>query len=88
MNTFHIKTASGIEKKDTLAETLGADPDKDNLMFISAHDDDSPIGAGMVIAKAVEEGFNIYAVIATNGIMGYCSAEQQNSIVEIRAKET
>jgi LmbE family N-acetylglucosaminyl deacetylase len=85
---FSIRTDSGIEKKETLASVIGATPGKDTIMFIAAHDDDSPIGAGLAMAKAVDEGFDVHMVMCTNGCMGYCSMDQKENISSIRMNET
>lgn len=85
---FHIRSGKSIKKKATLADTLSITPGKDRLMFVSAHDDDSPIGAGLIIAQAVKEGFDVDAVISTNGRMGYCTDDQRDKIIDIRAAET
>lgn len=57
-------------------------------MFVSPHDDDLCIGAGLLIQAAVEAGAEVQAVIVTDGCLGYCEASQQADIVDVRKAET
>ena len=61
---------------------------KECFLFISPHDDDVIIGAGLLIQLAVKENVPVYILIVTDGSMGYCSAEEKDSITDIRRKET
>jgi len=62
--------------------------DKERFLFVSPHDDDIVVGAGLLVQLAVKENVDVYIVIATDGSMGYCSEEERDSIAEIRRKET
>jgi len=57
-------------------------------MFVSPHDDDLCIGAGLLMQAAVDAGADVQAVIVTDGCLGYCEASQQDDIVEVRKAET
>ncbi len=60
----------------------------EKIMVVVPHDDDLMIGAGMMLMACSEKNIPIIAVITTDGSMGYCTAEQQADIIEIRKKET
>lgn len=57
-------------------------------LFISPHDDDVVMGAGLLLQRAVPDGIRIHVAVTTDGSMGYCSEEDRPRIVEIRAAET
>lgn len=65
----------------------GAEPGA-TWLFVSPHDDDLCIGAGLTIQAARRAGVDVQALIVTDGCLGYCRAEQRESIVEIRRAET
>jgi LmbE family N-acetylglucosaminyl deacetylase len=62
--------------------------DKEKFLFISPHDDDVVLGAGLFIQLALKEKIPVYLLIVTDGTMGYCSKQQKDTIGEIRRKET
>ncbi|MBL8027855.1 MAG: PIG-L family deacetylase [Fibrobacteres bacterium] len=62
--------------------------DKECFMFVSPHDDDAALGAGLFIQHTREEGIPVYILIVTDGSQGYCKAEQRGTIVETRKAET
>jgi LmbE family N-acetylglucosaminyl deacetylase len=57
-------------------------------LFVSPHDDDLSIGAGLLMQAAVDAGVNVECLIVTDGCLGYCQPEQQDDIVNIRHGET
>ncbi len=61
---------------------------KESFLFISPHDDDIVVGAGLFIQQAVSENVPVHILIVTDGSMGYCSAEEQKNIADIRRNET
>ena len=76
-------------KGDTLASVSKHwQGDKEKFLFISPHDDDVVLGAGLFIQLAQRENVPVYILIVTDGSMGYCNKEQRNNISEIRQKET
>lgn len=56
-------------------------------MFVSPHDDDVVIGAGLTFQVGIHEGARVHAVVMTDGRMGYCRVEQRRNIVKIRRAE-
>lgn len=70
------------------AATGGATLAGQTWMFVSPHDDDLCIGAGLLMQAAVDAGADVQAVIVTDGCLGYCEASQQDDIVEVRKAET
>lgn len=87
MTQIGIRSKSGLTAVPTLQKALDAAP-RERLLFICPHDDDGAIGAGMLIAQACQEGFDVHIGIATDGRMGYCSLSQKRAITQIRLKET
>jgi LmbE family N-acetylglucosaminyl deacetylase len=61
---------------------------REKFLFISPHDDDVVLGAGLFIQLAHREHVPIHVMIVTDGAMGYCSEEEKKGIVDIRRKET
>lgn len=61
---------------------------KEKFLFISPHDDDAVLGAGLFMQVAQKENIPVYVLIVTDGSMGYCSREQKDKISEIRQRET
>jgi len=62
--------------------------ESETWLFVGAHDDDVCVGAGFWLQAAVQTGINVKVLIVTDGRMGYCAAEQEADIVEIRHRET
>jgi len=56
-------------------------------LFISPHDDDIAIGAGLTIQTGLATGAQVHAMVVTDGRMGYCRIEQRRTIVKIRRSE-
>lgn len=61
--------------------------DQERWLFLSAHDDDIVVGAGLMFQAAIAEGVETHAVITTDGRMGYCRLSQRHSISEVRRQE-
>ena len=77
------------EKHGSLSAAMDSESlQKDAWMFVSPHDDDLCIGAGLLIQAAVQAGVEVQVVIVTDGCLGYCGSEQKDSIIEIRRQET
>ncbi len=87
MTSIKLRREGRIQPLQSL-RGLFADHSGDRVLFVSPHDDDANIGAGLAIAQLVAEGCEVHVAIASDGRMGYCSAEEQKSIVAIRARET
>jgi len=76
-------------KADTLGKgLLHWQEQKECFLFISPHDDDAVIGSGLLMQLAVREKVPVYLLVVTDGSMGYCSAEEKESISQIRKEET
>jgi LmbE family N-acetylglucosaminyl deacetylase len=72
----------------TLGEAIGVSAPRETWLFVSPHDDDLVMGAGLWMQAAVAAGIDVQVVIVTDGRMGYCTMEQRDSIARIRRKET
>jgi LmbE family N-acetylglucosaminyl deacetylase len=57
-------------------------------LFVSPHDDDLVIGAGLWMQAAVAAGVDVQVLVVTDGRMGYCTLEQRDRIADIRKAET
>ncbi|RKY24029.1 MAG: GlcNAc-PI de-N-acetylase [Planctomycetota bacterium] len=62
--------------------------DRERFLFISPHDDDVAIGAGLLIQLAKRENVPVHILIATDGSMGYCTDAEKHTIAQVRKKET
>lgn len=62
--------------------------DREKFLFISPHDDDVVLGGGLFIQLAQRENIPVYAIVVTDGSMGYCSEEEKATIADIRKQET
>jgi len=62
--------------------------DKEVWLFVGPHDDDIVLGAGLLLQAGLKEGAEVYALITTDGSMGYCKPEQKDTIAAVRKKET
>src|SRR3954468_15378961 len=76
-------------RTDSLREAIGiANDARETWLFVSPHDDDLVIGAGLWMQAAVAAGVDVQVLVVTDGRMGYCTLEQRDSIAQIRRKET
>ena len=75
----------------TLQEAIGMPSlsgGRETWLFVSPHDDDLVIGAGLWMQAAVAAGVDVQVLVVTDGRMGYCTLEQRDRIAEIRKAET
>jgi LmbE family N-acetylglucosaminyl deacetylase len=63
------------------------DKDRECFLFISPHDDDVALGAGLFIQHARAEGVPVYVLVVTDGSQGYCRPEDKNTIADRRKAE-
>ncbi|WP_432798312.1 PIG-L deacetylase family protein [Poriferisphaera sp. WC338] len=63
-------------------------PGKETFLFVTPHDDDAILGGGLMLDMAIANNIPVYIMCVTDGSMGYCSPEEKDNIVEVRAKET
>src|SRR3954470_19143974 len=76
-------------RTDSLGEGIGIAKDaRETWLFVSPHDDDLVIGAGLWIQAAVAAGIDVQVLVVTDGRMGYCTLEQRDDISAIRKAET
>lgn len=86
---FTRLTASGKQRTSSLSEVMGGeDLAQQSWLFVSPHDDDLCVGAGMLIQAAVQSRVDVHVLVVTDGCMGYCRQDQQQGIVDIRHRET
>ena len=77
------------QKRSSLVDAMETDELKNSTwMFVSPHDDDLCIGAGLLMQAAVHAGVEVQVVIVTDGCLGYCGSKQKDDIIEIRRDET
>src|SRR5205809_5570270 len=73
----------------SLRQTIGlSTAARETWLFVSPHDDDLVIGAGLWMQAAVQEGIDVRVLVVTDGRMGYCTLQQRDHIAEIRQRET
>lgn len=58
------------------------------FLFVSPHDDDVVLGGGLMIQSALREDVPVHVAVVTDGSMGYCSRAEEDTISEVREKET
>lgn len=91
MNKIEFVRLVGEERRtaDTLAGVSRHwQGDRERFLFVSPHDDDVALGAGLFVQLALREKVPVYILIVTDGSMGYCTKEQKDKISEIRREET
>jgi len=92
MPTGFSFTRLEAEKKHRLAnlnDAIGVPSgQRETWLFVSPHDDDLAIGAGLWMQAAVAAGVDVQVLVVTDGRMGYCTLDQRDHISEIRRKET
>jgi len=77
------------QRTTSLHEAIGIAADaEESWLFVSPHDDDLVIGAGLWMQAALAAGIDVQVLVVTDGRMGYCTMEQRDSIADIRRKET
>jgi LmbE family N-acetylglucosaminyl deacetylase len=86
---FTRLTTSGKQRTHSLSEVMGGeDVSQQAWLFVSPHDDDLCVGAGLLIQAAVQSQVDVHVLVVTDGRMGYCRQDQQQGIVDIRHRET
>lgn len=74
-------------RSSTLGEAIGLKK-AERILFITPHDDDAAIGAGMAIMRAVEDDVTVHVAIVTDGSMGYRTLVEAKTIVKTRQRES
>ena len=62
--------------------------DNPRFLFVSPHDDDAIIGGGLTMLSSLKDKIPVHVVVVTDGAQGYCSLEEQNTISDVRRRET
>jgi LmbE family N-acetylglucosaminyl deacetylase len=79
-------------RQQTIEDALNAENsiplDEQTWLFVSPHDDDLCIGAGLLMQAAVDAGVDVECLIVTDGCLGYCLPEQEDNIASVRWHET
>ena len=82
------RLASGNKQRlDTLNDAIGM-AGRETWLFVSPHDDDLVLGAGLWMQAAVQAGVDVQVLVVTDGRMGYCTIAQRDAITDIRRHET
>lgn len=82
------KSTQKVYHYDTLEGITGSqDVSSETWLFACPHDDDIAIGGGLWLKAACEAGIDVHLLAATDGRMGYCSAEEKATIAQVRASE-
>jgi LmbE family N-acetylglucosaminyl deacetylase len=80
---------NGIKRRtDKLTDVIEGSGPGATWLFVSPHDDDLCIGAGLTMQAARQARVDVQVLIVTDGRMGYCRAEQRETIAKIRREET
>ena len=61
---------------------------QERWLFVSPHDDDACMGAGLWLQAALGAGVEAYLLVVTDGRMGYCRLDEIETIIETRRMET
>jgi LmbE family N-acetylglucosaminyl deacetylase len=62
--------------------------ERECFLFVSPHDDDAVLGAGLLMQLARREKVPVHVLIVTDGSMGYCTKEEQATITKTRHRES
>lgn len=82
------KSSHKVYRYDRLEGITGSDDvSNETWLFACPHDDDIAIGGGLWMKAACEAGVDVHLLAATDGRMGYCSLDEQDTIAQTRAKE-
>ncbi|MCK5113384.1 MAG: PIG-L family deacetylase [Phycisphaerae bacterium] len=58
------------------------------FLFVSPHDDDAIIGGGLTMLSLLKDKIPVHVAVVTDGAQGYCSMAEQDTISDVREKET
>jgi LmbE family N-acetylglucosaminyl deacetylase len=61
--------------------------EKERFLFVSPHDDDIILGAGLFIQAVLKEKVPVHVAVVTDGSQGYCSMKEKGTIADIRRDE-
>ncbi|MFP4374904.1 MAG: PIG-L deacetylase family protein [Spirochaetaceae bacterium] len=83
-----VVTQTSIAAAFAAGDGGAADLDRERWLFLTPHDDDVVLGAGMLLEEATRTGIRTTVCVVTDGRMGYCRPEQRDDIIAIRRAET
>lgn len=86
--TLRRRMPDGTIVQGGVVSTLPGAADQERWLFVSPHDDDPAISAGMFLAAAAAEGVEIRVRIVTDGSMGYTPGVRAEDVVDVRRTET
>jgi len=84
IDTVGTGTVSSADPAEVWSDWRGED---ERWLFVSAHDDDVVVGAGLTLLAGLANHVASYVAYFTDGKMGYCSPEQRQTIASIRQEE-
>lgn len=90
-DSFKFTRLEGTQKQRTtqLSQAMRSpNLTQEKWLFVSPHDDDMCMGAGLWLLAALEAGVEAYLLVVTDGRMGYCHTEEIETIIETRRVET
>jgi LmbE family N-acetylglucosaminyl deacetylase len=86
--TYMRRTSDGVLSTSNIAELFPDwKGDEECWLFVSPHDDDIVIGAGLTLLTGLAEGAQVHAAVATDGSMGYCKLSQRDTVAKVRLAE-
>jgi len=85
---YYRRTSKGLKNTEILSDIFSTWKEGEKWLFIGPHDDDILLGSGLMLQAALKSGIDVYALITTDGRMGYCTPEQEKTISAVRKAET
>ncbi|MDD5766690.1 MAG: PIG-L family deacetylase [Candidatus Marinimicrobia bacterium] len=85
---YYRRTKRGMVITEDLNEIFSTWRVGEKWLFVGPHDDDIILGSGLLLQAALRNNVDVFALVATDGRMGYCNAEQEHTISQVRKKET
>ncbi len=86
---FYRRTKHGLKIDDKLSGLFSTwNPEDEVWLFIGPHDDDTVIGAGLLLQAGLQENVQVHSLVTSDGRMGYCHENQRDKIIDIRRDET
>ena len=77
-----------IETYSTFSEAFNCEPTSPmKCLFITPHDEDTLIGAGLLLRAAVQSGIKVKLLVTCDASQRYSNINNQNDIGEIKRKE-
>ncbi|MCF6227614.1 MAG: PIG-L family deacetylase [Planctomycetes bacterium] len=87
MSDSFIINRAGSEPSGELSEIVSEWQMPERWLFVSPHDDDALLGAGLWMQAALSAGAQVEVAVVTDGRMGFSSRDDATGIVERRQAE-